>query len=211
MRVIVVDDDAIVAQSLRLILSAEEDIDVVGIGTSGPDAVRLFEDELPEVLLMDIQMPDGDGLTAAQEILGAHPDARIVFLTTFSDDAYIAGALRLGARGYLIKQDIDTIAPALRAIMAGQSVLGGEVLERAAAWGAANRTPTRPDESALSSLTTRERDVVRAVADGLDNTEIAGLLCLSEGTVRNHISAALAKLDLRNRTQLAVFYYRNCR
>ncbi|ERL10032.1 DNA-binding NarL/FixJ family response regulator [Olsenella profusa DSM 13989] len=210
MRVIVVDDDAIVAKSLRLILSAEKDIDVVGLGTSGPDAVRLFEDELPEVLLMDIQMPDGDGLTASREILGAHPTARIVFLTTFSDDEYITGALRLGARGYLIKQDIDTIAPALRAVMAGQSVLGDEVLERATALGAAS-APVQPDESALSPLTTRERDVVRAVADGLDNKEIAGALCLSEGTVRNHISAVLTKLGLRNRTQLAVFYYQNCR
>ena len=210
MRVIVVDDDAIVAKSLRLILSAEKDIDVVGLGTSGPDAVRLFEDELPEVLLMDIQMPDGDGLTASREILGAHPTARIVFLTTFSDDEYITGALRLGARGYLIKQDIDTIAPALRAVMAGQSVLGDEVLERATALGAAS-APVQPDESALSPLTTRERDVVRAVADGLDNKEIAGALCLSEGTVRNHISAVLTKLGLRNRTQQAVFYYQNCR
>lgn len=210
MRVIVVDDDAIVAKSLRLILSAEKDIDVVGLGTSGPDAVRLFEDELPEVLLMDIQMPDGDGLTASREILGAHPTARIVFLTTFSDDEYITGALRLGARGYLIKQDIDTIAPALRAVMAGQSVLGDEVLERATALGAASAS-VQPDESALSPLTTRERDVVRAVADGLDNKEIAGALCLSEGTVRNHISAVLTKLGLRNRTQLAVFYYQNCR
>lgn len=210
MRVIVVDDDAIVAKSLRLILSAEKDIDVVGLGTSGPDAVRLFEDELPEVLLMDIQMPDGDGLTASREILGAHPTARIVFLTTFSDDEYITGALHLGARGYLIKQDIDTIAPALRAVMAGQSVLGDEVLERATALGAAS-APVQPDESALSPLTTRERDVVRAVADGLDNKEIAGALCLSEGTVRNHISAVLTKLGLRNRTQLAVFYYQNCR
>lgn len=210
MRVIVVDDDAIVAKSLRLILSAEKDIDVVGLGTSGPDAVRLFENELPEVLLMDIQMPDGDGLTASREILGAHPTARIVFLTTFSDDEYITGALRLGARGYLIKQDIDTIAPALRAVMAGQSVLGDEVLERATALGAAS-APVQPDESALSPLTTRERDVVRAVADGLDNKEIAGALCLSEGTVRNHISAVLTKLGLRNRTQLAVFYYQNCR
>lgn len=210
MRVIVVDDDAIVAKSLQLILSAEEDIDVVGIGASGPDAVRLFEAELPEVLLMDIQMPDGDGLAAAREILGAHPGARIVFLTTFSDDEYIAGALRLGVRGYLIKQDIATIAPALRAVMAGQCVLGGEVLERAAALGDASM-PAQPDESALDALTTRERDVVHAVADGLDNTEIASALCLSEGTVRNHISAALTKLGLRNRTQLAVFYYQNCR
>ena len=209
MKVIVVDDDAIVAKSLQLILSAENDIEVVGVGTSGPDAVRLFDGQRPDVLLMDVQMPDGDGLAAARDILDAHPDARIIFLTTFSDDEYIVEALRLGARGYLIKQDIATIAPAVRSVMAGQSVLGDEVLERATALG--TLAATRPDESALSPLTARERDVMRAVADGLDNTEIAGALCLSEGTVRNHVSAALTKLELKNRTQLAVFYYQNCR
>ena len=218
MRVIIVDDDPIVAKSLSLILSVEADIEPIATGTRGDDAITLFEECLPDVLLMDIQMPGCDGLSAAEEILSRHPGARIVFLTTFSDDEYIVRALRLGTRGYLIKQDISTIAPALRSVMAGQVVLEGEVLERATTLGArctsAGGTP-QPEilsvEGALVSLTEREREVVRAVADGLDNREIADALCLSAGTVRNHISSILAKLGLKNRTQIAVFFYRNCR
>lgn len=218
MRVIIVDDDPIVAKSLSLILSVEADIEPIATGTRGDDAITLFEECLPDVLLMDIQMPGCDGLSAAEEILSRHPGARIVFLTTFSDDEYIVRALRLGTRGYLIKQDISTIAPALRSVMAGQVVLEGEVLERATTLGARHKsaggTPqpeTLPGEGALVSLTEREREVVRAVADGLDNREIADALCLSAGTVRNHISSILAKLGLKNRTQIAVFFYRNCR
>ena len=217
MRVIIVDDDPIVAKSLSLILSVEADIEPIATSTSGDDAISLFEEHLPDVLLMDIQRPGRDGLSAAEEILSRHPGARIVFLTTFSDDEYIVRALRLGTRGYLIKQDISTIAPALRSVMAGQVVLEGEVLERATTLGArctsAGGTP-QPEilsvEGALVPLTEREREVVRAVADGLDNREIADALCLSAGTVRNHISSILAKLGLKNRTQIAVFFYRNC-
>lgn len=207
MRVIVVDDDAIVVRSLATILGAEPDIEVAGTGTSGEEAVSLFSVCEPDVVLMDIQMPGGDGLSAAEKILAADPAARVVFLTTFSDDDYIVRALRLGARGYLIKQDVATIAPALRSVMAGQSVLEGEVLARAAALSADGVRPSR-GEPEMRGLTEREREVVRAIADGMSNAEVAAALYMSEGTVRNHISAILAKLGLRNRTQIAVYYYR---
>lgn len=207
MRVIVVDDDAIVVRSLSTILGAEPDIEVAGTGTSGEEAVSLFSACEPDVVLMDIQMPGGDGLSAAEKILAADPAARVVFLTTFSDDDYIVRALRLGARGYLIKQDVGTIAPALRSVMAGQSVLEGEVLARAAALSADCVRPQR-EEPEMRGLTEREREVVRAIADGMSNAEVAAALYMSEGTVRNHISAILAKLGLRNRTQIAVYYYR---
>lgn len=207
MRVIVVDDDAIVVRSLATILGAEPDIEVEGTGTSGEEAVSLFSACEPDVVLMDIQMPGGDGLSAAEKILAADPAARVVFLTTFSDDDYIVRALRLGARGYLIKQDVATIAPALRSVMAGQSVLEGEVLARAAALSADGVRPSR-GEPEMRGLTEREREVVRAIADGMSNAEVAAALYMSEGTVRNHISAILAKLGLRNRTQIAVYYYR---
>ncbi|RGS52669.1 DNA-binding response regulator [Olsenella sp. AF16-14LB] len=207
MRVIVVDDDAIVVRSLSTILGAEPDIEVAGTGTSGEEAVSLFSACEPDVVLMDIQMPGGDGLSAAEKILAADPAARVVFLTTFSDDDYIVRALRLGARGYLIKQDVATIAPALRSVMAGQSVLEGEVLARAAALSADGVRPSR-GEPEMRGLTEREREVVRAIADGMSNAEVAAALYMSEGTVRNHISAILAKLGLRNRTQIAVYYYR---
>ena len=129
MRVLIVDDDAIVVQSLATILSAEDGIDVVGACLSGAEAVQEFRRLRPDVLLMDIRMPGADGLSAAEEILEGDPQARIVFLTTFSDDEYIVRALRMGARGYLIKQDVAQIAPALRSVMVGVCVLEGDVLD----------------------------------------------------------------------------------
>ncbi|QWW20041.1 response regulator transcription factor [Schaalia sp. 19OD2882] len=209
MKVLVVDDDALVSQSLVTILSVEADVEVVGVGNSGPDAVAKYDQLRPDVLLMDVQMPGGDGLTAAEQILAAHPEARIVFLTTFSDDDYIFRALKLGARGYLVKQDIAQIAPALRGVMAGVSVLEGHLLERTAklAPGAGTGAGRSRRATVFASLTDREYEVVEAVADGLVNAEVAERLFMSEGTVRNHISAILAKLGLRNRTQLAVAWY----
>ena len=244
MRVLIVDDDAIVVQSLATILSAEDGIDVVGTCLSGAEAVQEFRRLRPDVLLMDIRMPGADGLSAAEEILEGDPQARIVFLTTFSDDEYIVRALRMGARGYLIKQDVAQIAPALRSVMVGVCVLEGDVLERGAfmgmralpapASGSGAGTPGSgagknggrpgahgdpgepagavgvpdPRSTVFASLTDREYEVVEAVAAGLDNAETAERLFMSEGTVRNHISSILAKTGLRNRTQVAVRYYR---
>lgn len=208
MNILIVDDDPFVCRSLQTILSAQTDIVVVGTGCGGDEAVALSISLHPDVLLMDIQMPGTDGLAAAGRILAADPGARIVFLTTFADDEYIVRALRMGAYGYLIKQDASIIAPALRSVMAGQRVLEGEVLERATSCSL--RESAQCDETALSGLSERERSVVRAVAEGLGNAEIASGLYMSEGTVRNHISSILAKLGLHNRTQIAVFYYRHC-
>ena len=219
MRVLIVDDDALVAQSLSTILSVEDDVDVVGMGSSGPEAIERYRELAPDILLMDIQMPGGDGLSAAEQILAEDAGARIVFLTTFSDDEYIVRALKMGSRGYLIKQDVAQVAPALRSVMAGVCVLEGEVLERSATMGLSARPQASgtdrgrahqdPRSTAFAALTDREYEVVEAVAEGLDNAEAAARLFMSEGTVRNHISAILAKLGLRNRTQVAVMYYRS--
>ena len=215
MKVLIVDDDALVAQSLSTILSVEADVEVVGLGRSGPEAIEKYRELKPDILLMDIQMPGGDGLSAAERILAEDVAARIVFLTTFSDDEYIVRALRMGSRGYLIKQDVAQIAPALRSVMAGVCVLEGEVLERSATMRLSARPePGGPQNKPLrgtvfAALTDREYEVVEAVAEGLDNAEVAARLFMSEGTVRNHISSILAKLGLRNRTQVAVMYYRS--
>ena len=203
MKVIIVDDDPFVCISLKTILQAEPDIEVCASGNSGEAAVRLYEDMRPDILLMDIQMGDFSGLDAGAEILEKHPEARILFLTTFSDDEYIVRALRIGAKGYLIKQDIETIAPALRSVMSGQSVFGSEIV---------TRIPKMMERSGSIDLSRygildREMDVIELVAKGLNNKEIAQ--SLSEGTVRNYLSAILDKLSLRDRTQLAVFYYKN--
>lgn len=211
MRIAIIDDDRLICDSLNIILGNEPDIDVVGIGGDGNDAVRLAAAERPDILLMDIQMPGRDGLSAAQEILACDPAARIVFLTTFSDDEYIVRALALGARGYLIKQDVGTIAPALRAVMSGQSVLEGEVLARVSRRGGApveSSDAGRAASDPFACLTEREREVAELIAEGLDNREIAAAAYLGEGTVRNHISSILAKLHLKNRTQIAIAYWR---
>ena len=212
MRVLIVDDDALVAQSLSTILSVEDDVEVVGLGCSGPEATERYRELTPDILLMDIQMPGGDGLSAAERILAEDAGARIVFLTTFSDDEYIVRALKMGARGYLIKQDVAQVAPALRSVMAGVCTtmgLGGRTGGRGPAEEGPGPTAKDLRSTAFAALTDREYEVVEAVAEGLDNAEAAARLFMSEGTVRNHISAILAKLGLRNRTQVAVMYYRS--
>lgn len=218
MRVVIADDDAVVVESLRIVLDAQPDIEVAGCGTDGADAVRLAADAAPDVVLLDIQMPGMDGLAAAEQILATPRPPRVVFLTTFSDDEYIVRALSLGAAGYLIKQDVAGVASALRAVMAGRSVLEGEVLERAVALGAggaagaSGATAEKPDlATVFPQLTDREREVVALIAEGLDNREVAAAAYMGEGTVRNHISSILAKLGLRNRTQIAVAYWRALR
>ena len=203
-RVIVVDDDPFVCASLQTILGAQEDIEVVAVGTSGEEATELFEAHVPDVLLLDIQMAGSDGLSAAESILAKHTNARVVFLTTFADDDYIVRALHMGAKGYLIKQNVTDIAPAIRAVNSGQNVLGDEVVGHIAQ---ASDAHVARDGFAKLGLTGREIEVVELVAQGLDNHEIAVQLYMGEGTVRNHISSILQKLDLRNRTQIAVMYY----
>jgi DNA-binding NarL/FixJ family response regulator len=204
MNIIIIDDDKLVCMSLKTILQAEEGIHVLVTGESGPEAVRLYGEYKPDILLMDIQMAGGSGLDAGEEILKQYPDARILFLTTFSDDEYIWKALKIGSKGYLIKQDIAAIAPALRAVMSGQSVFGNEVIARLPELMDSERGANLSDYS----MGEREKELTRLVAEGLSNREIADAMCLSEGTVRNYLSAVLEKLGLRDRTQLAVFYLR---
>ncbi|MDR2957841.1 MAG: response regulator transcription factor [Coriobacteriales bacterium] len=214
-KLVVIDDDLLVCDSLRTILGAQPDIEVAAIGSNGSEAIELYRTHQPDILLTDIQMPGHSGLDAAETILSQWPNARIVLLTTFSDDEYIVKALTLGAKGYLIKKDVATIAPALRLVMSGQSVLGNEVLGRMDKLMHVEKPGASPHdsvqfaaESPLAMLTSREFEVTELVARGLDNKEIAATLYISEGTARNLISAILQKLDLKNRTQLAVLYYR---
>lgn len=204
-RVILVDDDPFVTRSLATILGAAADVAVVGTGRDAAEAVKLCDQLAPDVALLDIQMGAESGLDAGRAILARRPDARVVFLTTFVDDSYILAALRMGAKGYLVKQDVAAIAPALRTIMAGGSVFGAEVVGRID--GLVARPPaSRPG---LAVLTERETEIVALVSQGLDNREIAARACLAEGTVRNVISAVLTKLALRSRTQLAIWYLRS--
>ena len=207
MRLIVVDDDRLVVDSLKIILGAQPQIEVVGTGANGNDAVSLYAEHAPDIALLDIQMPGRDGLSAAREILERDPSARVVFLTTFSDDEYIVSALKLGARGYLIKTDVAAIPPALTQVMDGKRVLEGKAIEDVDFDGVDVEAGARRP-AAFVSLTDREFEVAELIARGLDNKEIAATAYMGEGTVRNHISSILAKMGLRNRTQIAIAYLR---
>ena len=203
MKVLVVDDDKLVASSLKTILETDADIEVVGTLNSGVQAVEQYGKLLPDVLLMDIRMEGMTGLEAAQHILADYPDARILFLTTFSDNEYIARALKIGVKGYLLKQNFESIAPSVKTVFAGQRVFGDEIV---------TKLPTmRGSQGGFESfgLSDREVELITQVADGLSNREIAEKLFLSEGTIRNYISTMLDKLNLRDRTQLAIFYYKH--
>jgi DNA-binding NarL/FixJ family response regulator len=205
MRVLVVDDDRLVALSLKTIIEAAGGMEVAGTGHGGAEAVALYERLFPDVLLMDIRMDGMTGLDAGEAILRAHPGAKVLFLTTFSDDEYIVRALKMGAKGYILKQDFESIVPALKAVHAGQSVFGGDVVAKIPSLISDGG---RADFSGCG-LTDKEGAIVELVAEGLSNREIAAKLYLGEGTVRNAISVILEKLGLKGRTQMAIFYYRS--
>ena len=205
MNIIIVDDDNFVSLSLKTILEAQPNIHVIAIGKNGNDAMQLYTTYLPDVLLMDIRMDVMDGLEATEKILANYPQAKILLLTTFSDDEYIIKAIQLGAKGYILKQAFETIAPALISVYNGQTVFGNEIMDK---------IPSFIQKQMIASyedfmLTEKEFELICLVADGLNNKEIASKLFLSEGTVRNYISTILEKLNLRDRTQLACFYYKH--
>jgi DNA-binding NarL/FixJ family response regulator len=205
LKVLIVDDDRLVSSALKTILEADPDIQVVGAGSSGREALELYERLLPDVLLMDIRMGDMTGLEAAEQLLKEDKERKILFLTTFSDDEYIVKALQIGAKGYILKQNFESIVPAVKTVYAGQRVYGNEIIDKIPAlMGDGSKRSVKN-----LSLSEKELEIIAHVANGLSNKEIADALFLGEGTVRNYISIILEKLHLRDRTQLAIFYYRN--
>ncbi len=223
MKIVIVDDDDIVLMSLKMILEAGN-IEVVAVGKNGEDAVRLYEELLPDILLSDIRMAGKTGIEAAYEITKKYPDAKILFLTTFSDDEYVISALKCHAKGYILKQDFEGIVPAVNAVYSGQSVFGGEIIDKIPNIGKeAQEEDTYEDrdgeEEVLKyssdyetfegrNITEKEYEVICLVAEGYNNKEIASKMFLSEGTVRNYVSSILDKLELRDRTQLVVYFYK---
>lgn len=202
MKIIIIDDDVLVAGALKTILEMDSEIQVCSTGQDGKDAIVLYRTFRPDVLLMDIRMQSVSGLEASRQILEEDPQARILLLTTFSDDEYIVKALTYGVKGYLLKQDYQNILPAIKAVYAGQTVFGTEIVSRIPELLQEKKTY----DWKAHDISEKELQVIALVAEGLSNREIAGELFLSEGTVRNYISSILDKMGLRDRTQLAVYY-----
>ncbi|MDX6409922.1 MAG: hypothetical protein QOE13_2993 [Gaiellaceae bacterium] len=205
-RVIVVDDQALVRSGFRMILDAQPDVEVVGEAENGRDAVELAAVSSADVILMDIRMPELDGIEATARILEAQPETKILILTTFDLDEYVTRALRAGASGFLLKDVRPAqLVEAIRVIASGDALLAPSVTRRLLdqfASGLETRTPVE-----LEQLTEREREILLLVAEGLSNAEIAERLFVGESTVKTHVSAVLRKLKLRDRVQLVIAAY----
>ena len=202
-RVLVADDQSMVRAGFRMLLSGEPDIDVVAEASNGLEAVDKAARFDPTVVLMDIRMPELDGLEATRRILAADADARVLILTTFDLDEYIYEALRAGASGFVLKDDPpEQLLAAIRTIAQGDALLSPAVTKRVIEQFTRTSRATPP--KALDELTERELDVFRLIARGLSNAEIAGELYISETTVKTHITHILQKLDLRDRVQAVV-------
>lgn len=203
MKIVIVDDDKLVVSSLKTIVSADSEIKVIACGYDGLEAIQLYDLHQPDILLMDIRMQKMSGLDAGEQILKKYEHAKILYLTTFLDDEYIIKAIRIGAKGYLLKQDFDSIIPSLKAVASNQSIFGNEIVSKIP-----SLINHKKDFSEFL-LNDKEVELIRCVAEGLNNKEISEKLYLSEGTIRNYLSDLLDKLSLRDRTQLAIFYYKH--
>ncbi|HHX66952.1 MAG: response regulator transcription factor [Miniphocaeibacter sp.] len=202
MNIIIIDDDKMITYALKTIVGSDSEIEVVGIGYGYEDALIFLEKERIDIALLDIRMGDKTGIDILEYINNKNIDTRVLFLTTFLDDEYIKKALSLGAYGYILKDDFENIIPAIKAVNAGQKVFGSNVLNTIY-----NERTNKEELSTI--LTKKELIILKEVAEGLNNKEISSKLYLSEGTVRNYISLILEKLDLRDRTQLAIYYLNN--
>ena len=212
-RLIIADDIQILRQGLKAILSQDPELSVVGLAANGKEAWELCAAHRPDLVLMDMRMPDYDGSWGIRKIKEDYPDIRVLVLTTFDDPETVDAAVRSGADGYILKEmEDDRVIQAVKAVSAGINVFGGTVFAgmRTKLRSPAGETPPAPGpanaaDPAVQSLTPRERDIMKCIAQGMDNREISETLYLAEGTVRNHISRVLDKLHLKDRTQLAVY------
>jgi DNA-binding NarL/FixJ family response regulator len=207
-RVLIADDDDLMRAGLGELLSGEPGIEVVGQATTGREAIERARRLRPDVVLMDVRMPDLDGVEATRELTRAAPNTRVLILTTFEQDDYIFGALRAGASGFLLKRTRpEELIAGVQAVAAGDSLLSPSVTRRVVDRMAQQPTPDLADQAKLDELTPREREVLELVAGGFSNREIAAELVIEEATVRSHIRRILMKLGLRDRVQIVIFAY----
>ncbi|MGI8807137.1 MAG: response regulator [Acidimicrobiales bacterium] len=210
-RVLLVDDQAMVRVGLRMILETEDDVDVVGEAEDGGQGVRITGELQPDIVLMDVQMPIMDGLEATRRIVASQrsgPGSRVIMLTTFERDDYVFEALQAGASGFLLKNaPPEDLVRAVRIVAAGDSLLAPSVTRRIIEEYLRSPTPRGRDDSGLDRLTEREVEVLRLLAKGRSNAELAAELFVGEGTVKTHVSSVLSKLGLRDRVQAVVYAY----
>jgi DNA-binding NarL/FixJ family response regulator len=208
-RVVLVDDDDLMRAGLRSVLSSDETIDVVGEAGDGREAVERIRELSPDLVLMDIRMPDLDGISATREVLATSADVKVVVLTTFEEDDYIFDALSAGASGFLLKRtQPEELIAAIHTVAEGDSLLSPSVTRRVVDRMASQPAPVRAT-ARLDELTPREREVLELVARGLSNREIAEQFVIEESTVKTHVKRILMKLRLRDRVQAVVFAYEN--
>lgn len=210
-RVLLVDDQTLIRQGIRLLLELEPDIQVVGQAADGHEALQQVETLHPDVVLMDVRMPEMDGVVATRELAAGFPDVKVIILTTFEDDETVFEGLKAGARGYLLKDiSSEEMADAVRKVAAGEALIQSRLTRKVLAefsrlaaatdWHSSVKTGAGSDALPVP-LTEREQEVLQALARGLSNREIAGQLVITEGTVKNHVSSLIEKLGVRDRTQ----------
>lgn len=204
MKLVFIDDDKSILSSIELILKKTTDYNVF-LGEDYIDGIKLFNSVKPDIMFLDIELEKSNGIDLAKDILALKSNQKIVFLTTFLNDEYIYRSLELGVNGYILKKDFDSITKVVEAVANGQNVFGTKIVEKLP-----NILYKRFDPKE-HNITQRELSVIEYVSKGYNNKEISDKLFLSEGTIRNYISEILSKLNLRDRTQLAVFYYQNRR
>jgi DNA-binding NarL/FixJ family response regulator len=208
-RVVLIDDDDLMRAGLRSVLSSDETIDVVGEAGDGRAAIDEARTLQPQVVLMDIRMPDLDGISATREVLAVSPETKVVVLTTFEQDDYIFDALRAGASGFLLKRTKpEELIAAIHAVAEGDSLLSPSVTRRVIDRMASQSAPVVSSRR-LDELTPREREVLESIARGLSNREIADEFVIEESTVKTHVKRILMKLGLRDRVQAVIFAYEN--
>jgi len=205
-RILLADDQPLFREALRTLISLQPDLEVAGEAGDGEEAVRLAETLQPDVVLMDLQMPVVDGVEATRRLHSSQPECRVIALTTFGDDDYVFDCLRAGAVGYLLKDSpSESLFEAIRAAARGESFLQPSITTRVLAeFTRLSDQPSASTASLIEPLSEREREILRLLASGLSNREIADKLFITEGTVKNHVTNILGKLDVRDRTQAAL-------
>lgn len=209
-KIIIVDDEKLIRESLKIILSSDPSIEVLSLCENGEEAYNFCKENSVDVVLMDIRMPASDGVVGTKLIKEACPNTKVLILTTFNDDEYIIAAMKFGASGYLLKDTShEIVLDSIKGVHNGNVIMNSAVASKMLQTTSLNDTSSPDDIREAFSLTSRELDVIISISEGLTNKEISEKLYVSEGTIKNYITEILSKLSLRDRTQIAIFAFKN--